>query len=464
MIMSGLTNDSTRRHVRVEASKNVCFDYYIPINMSDDGLQYCLSTMLFDEDVIWIGGQVAETAIRNAGIKLPGTHDRTPTIAYPTINGAYEEIILNPSLPMVIFSYPKRMSALEAMQIYEQKERNIELIVSFLVAATCISTQKILRPLSYVNLYFIPIIKAMDRWWPPGDSKHLDASTMRSIAEDYARSLFEKSLRDIPSDKIREIMETPFVKGKIRTIPDRRNYAITISNVVLKLHLDHLGTAAFGNYASTVHPSIPFRGKMLNVDDLTTLMWTQYLELEQLSPSGIHIFTRGKEFPGQVSTIEQAAATEAGDPFSIDEVPTMPWDEAKPWADALLDDALENAAYTPSGLYRVILPENSLLRPWGVSIIKLWVEDGVKHIWVGIVSGNKDGAVFRWRPECEYPFTPFVVPAYIAGFVHLHIAALWRDLRVVGNEVLVEPGAFKKQKKSGQTKKIATTTAEQEST
>lgn len=147
------------------------------------------------------------------------------------------------------------------------------------------------------------------------------------------------------------------------------------------------------------------------------------------------------------------------------------WDQAKPWADELLNDALANANYTPSGHYHVVLPEGSPLMQWNVSSVILIVNDGGEQIWAALMSGEQLGSVFRWMPERNYPFTHLIVPPDIAGWVHIHLAALWRDLRVVGKEILVtseernqppspvvlEPDRGREKKKQRRSKKMPRT-------
>lgn len=475
-----------RIHIRDAASGEVRFDYYFQAGL---GRRESAERILFvvrSRMVLWGAGIEALRIARRVGIRLPEGGNRECVIACPMLESRSGEILGDePSLPVIVFSFPRSMSPHAALQTYEQELRkidhipHIELLTAFLVIAIHAVRRKKRPPLNVAETY----AEVAAAWTEmgiliphPPPVKYLKSSELDALAEKFAKAFFAGAISDDPEDGLAALIESTFTS--LQSVSDMAYFchalgevlgserfarwfalhieaahpgmgtAVALHNITGQFVLGHLGLAALEKASrSEFRYVINYRGRGYEVKG-KALLWEQFLELALLSDRGLYAFTRGHEFPGNELTIERAWKTLAGDSFAPSDAPAIPWDESKPWADALLADAQENAAYTPSGFYRIVLPENSLLRPWGVSSISLWVEEGIDHIWVGLVSGKALGAVFRWQPEYNYPFSPLMVPTNIAGFVHLHIAALWRDLRVVGKEVFVDERTFRSQREA----------------
>jgi len=470
-----------RVHIEDDASGQVRIDYYFPAGFDRREGKERILFVVRSRKVLWVMGRDAQRAARRVGIHLPEGGEREIVLACPMRMSRDRKILGDdPRLPVIVFSFPRSMPPHAALQTYEQACQKlghippIELLTAVLaVAADRLKKKK--RPYLIVTEMYTEIAAV---WVAKGvftpavnPSAYWPSSALDTFADQFARALFTAAFSGNSETELKTLMEHSFSQFQavsdmaylcyalgdvlaserfarwlamhLATTQVEMDAVFTFHNSTVQLALGGLGLSALGvTLRSDGRFIIEIRGRQYAVGS-NALPWEQFLEVALLSDRGLYAFTRGKYLPGSQLTIERAWSSLEGDSFSIDDVPTMTWDEAKPWADTLLADAQENAAYTPSGFYRIILPENSLLRPWGVSGISLWVEDGLEQIWVGLVSENTLGAVFRWQPERCYPFSPLVVPASIAGFVHLHLAALWRDLRVVGKEVLVDEKTFR---------------------
>ena len=107
-------------------------------------------------------------------------------------------------------------------------------------------------------------------------------------------------------------------------------------------------------------------------------------------------------------------------------------------ADALLEEARENAAYIPYGQFTLRLPSDNPLAPWGVKRLRVWAEPD--RLWVQFVGkGSKArGASLEWRPD--RPMRPFVISedSGAVAAAHLVLAALWHDLVTAATAALPE--------------------------
>lgn len=99
-------------------------------------------------------------------------------------------------------------------------------------------------------------------------------------------------------------------------------------------------------------------------------------------------------------------------------------------AQTLLLEAEEKAAYVPMGAFLVDLPQGTPLRAWGVKRLRVWAEPG--GMWVQILGEGGRGPSFRWSPHGR--LSDFIVAPEVQPAVEATLAALWRDLRVAGEE------------------------------
>ncbi len=103
----------------------------------------------------------------------------------------------------------------------------------------------------------------------------------------------------------------------------------------------------------------------------------------------------------------------------------------------LLRDAVEHASYTP--------PAGAFLLDWPPEILPgvinhLVVVAHPTHLWVGVYEITDKGAdaptaVLCWRPGRDM-FKCLTIPPGVTVWVNLVLAALWRDMRVAGDEIL----------------------------
>ncbi len=99
-------------------------------------------------------------------------------------------------------------------------------------------------------------------------------------------------------------------------------------------------------------------------------------------------------------------------------------------ARSLLSEAEEQAVYVPLGAFLVNLPPGTPLRAWGVEQLRIWAEPS--GVWVQAVGKNGRGPSFRWTPHGD--LSDFIVAPEVQPAVNATLAALWRDLRVAGEE------------------------------
>jgi hypothetical protein len=116
-------------------------------------------------------------------------------------------------------------------------------------------------------------------------------------------------------------------------------------------------------------------------------------------------------------------------------------DLAMAMAQRLIAEAKANRQYSEQGIYDAELPPALPLVRWGVKRLR-WVCLRAGYWWVSLLdeAGESLGA-FRWRGEgTALKELELAMPDWIAPYVHLAVAALWRDLVVAGETVLVYAG------------------------
>ena len=160
------------------------------------------------------------------------------------------------------------------------------------------------------------------------------------------------------------------------------------------------------------------------------LAWPQALEWNAggISPEALRWISQGR-FPDPKPPM---------DDFSIRG--DLAQDLAQAAADALLEEAEANAIYTPYGQFRLRLPDDSPLAPWGVKHLRVWAEPD--KLWVQFVGQGKNayGPSVEWRPG--RPLREFVIGANTGAVAaaNVTLAALWHDLVTAAEAALPEEG------------------------
>jgi len=161
--------------------------------------------------------------------------------------------------------------------------------------------------------------------------------------------------------------------------------------------------------------------------------WPHLVEWEQSGiPHRVLDFLVGHEVPNGALTLfylADAVAGRSGLPAVSDE------DLARGLVEAFLEDAEKNAAYAPAGDFVLILPEEyPLRRGWDVTALRVWADP--EGLWVaGLDHRERPVFALRWRPGVSLS-TSWVVAGDAALLLEVTLAALWRDLRVAGEEAV----------------------------
>jgi len=107
-------------------------------------------------------------------------------------------------------------------------------------------------------------------------------------------------------------------------------------------------------------------------------------------------------------------------------------------AQRLIAEGKANRQYSEQGIYDAELPSGLPLVRWGVKRLR-WVCLRAGYWWVSLL--NEAGgslSAFRWRGDAtKLQELEFAMPSWIVPYVHLAVAALWRDLVVAGETVFV---------------------------
>ena len=109
--------------------------------------------------------------------------------------------------------------------------------------------------------------------------------------------------------------------------------------------------------------------------------------------------------------------------------------EILPLTEALLEEAEKEAAYTPIGDFILTLQREYPLCRYGLTALHLWVDP--EGMWVeGLDPEERSVFVLRWRPGRLLSSSSWVVAGKAAALLDATLAALWRDLRVAGEEAV----------------------------
>jgi len=110
-------------------------------------------------------------------------------------------------------------------------------------------------------------------------------------------------------------------------------------------------------------------------------------------------------------------------------------------AQRLIAEAKANRQYSEQGIYEAELPSALPLVRWGVKRLR-WVCLRAGYQWVSLLDeAGESLSAFRWRGDAtKLQELELVMPDWIVPYVHLAVAALWRDLVVAGETVFVYAG------------------------
>ena len=120
-------------------------------------------------------------------------------------------------------------------------------------------------------------------------------------------------------------------------------------------------------------------------------------------------------------------------------------------AQRLIAEGKANRQYSEQGIYDAELPPALPLVRWGVKRLR-WVCLRAGYWWVSLLddAGESLGA-FRWRGDStQLQELELAMPDWITPYVHLAVAALWRDLVVAGETVFVRRVAGEKGEGKGE--------------
>jgi len=107
-------------------------------------------------------------------------------------------------------------------------------------------------------------------------------------------------------------------------------------------------------------------------------------------------------------------------------------------AQRLIAEGKANRQYSEQGIYDAELPPALPLVRWGVKRLR-WVCLRAGYQWVSLLGeAGESLSAFRWRGDAtKLQELELAMPDWIAPYVHLSVAALWRDLVVAGETVFV---------------------------
>ncbi len=159
--------------------------------------------------------------------------------------------------------------------------------------------------------------------------------------------------------------------------------------------------------------------------------WPHLMEWEHTGvPAKVLDFLVGDQVPvGVLTPFFAPLLMEPPEGPSIDE------SLARGLVEAFLEEATENAVYAPAGEFVLSLPdEYPLRREWGMKALRVWADP--EGLWVAGLD-IRDEVLFalRWRPDRPASGS-WVVVGEPAVLLDVTLAALWRDLRVAGEEAV----------------------------
>lgn len=118
--------------------------------------------------------------------------------------------------------------------------------------------------------------------------------------------------------------------------------------------------------------------------------------------------------------------------------PTPDRDMATALSRQFLREAKREAVYAPTGAFIVDVPDDLHLSAWGVRRLKIWCEPDC--LWCGVVDDDEElSCIFQWSPGS--PLRSWLPHELIKPALQATLAALWRDLRIAGEDVFPAYGS-----------------------
>ena len=382
-----------------------------------------------------------ETLLREVEDGLPAAHwMRLTRRLSPTLPRGFVGVAAVAQAGMIRFAHPKAMKPLDALYEIERVEGGA------------------LPPGILASVYFAQ--RGLDnnaRADMLAAALHVGLALMRSSGRGAERSGYSRlSSRDINALAER-LTAHPTLDVQMPTgVVDRARYWLALSRMLWREDvMRRMASADFGSvrYAtemgpallmlasvSTLHPALSGRGRMrvrgvelaFPQDSALVLAWPQALEwmAGNISTEALRWLSKG-QFPASGPKVDDM--TIRGD---IDVA------RANAAAEALLEEAKAHAVYVPSGQFRLRLPADTPLAPWGVKYLRVWAEP--ERLWVQFVGKGQDalGTSVEWRPVHPTMMRPYVISQATGAMdaAHVTLAALWHDLVTAAEAALPEEG------------------------
>jgi len=382
-----------------------------------------------------------ETLLREVEDALPAARwMRLTRRLSPTLPRGFIGIAAIAQTEMIRFAHPKAMNPLDALYEIERVESGE--IPDWLLAALYLAQRGL------DNGVREDMLRA---------TLHIGLALMRSTGRSAKTSHYSRlSSREINALAER-VIENPTLEIQMPTgAVDRARYWLALSRLLWREDVMRRMAATDYNAAnfatelgpsllmlasvSVLYPALSGRGRMrvrdvelaFAQDSMPVLSWPQALEwmAGDVSSEALRWLTKG-QFPASEPRVDDL--TIHGD---IDET------RANAAAEALLEEAKAHAVYVPSGQFRLRLPEDTPLAPWGVKYLRVWAEPD--RLWVQFVGKGRDalGTSVEWRPEHPTMLRPLVITRYTGAMAaaHVTLAALWHDLVTAAEAALPEEG------------------------
>lgn len=316
------------------------------------------------------------------------------------------------------FLHERRQSVLDVLYAIEETEIDLP---PALVGATLAATQA--RRLPTVA----PMIFARTcDLQPPGQRTHSNRRQIETMVDHYIAVIVSGGNVLVPGGAVDRARFWLAAAHRLWQPEVRPRIARSEISLEAKLMAGALAAAWLELQAVDV---LEVAGTKLQVSNrVVDVAWPQALEWAR---SDIHAealrYLVDNRMPCGKRTVDRVA--QAGDPIPIGDNPAL----CRGLAATLLREAEEQAAYAPVGGFLLALPTDYPLRAWAVEALRVWAHPN--GLWVAVVTDDDEvGASFSWRPG--EPFMHWIVAEQADPILQVTLAALWRDLRVAGEDAV----------------------------
>ena len=351
-----------------------------------------------------------------------------PYIRHPNMKGV---IGMGKTLS-IRFLYFLKQEPASALRVIEEHERGLPPALAGAVLAAARARR---YPVEIAPL----VIAHACALQPQAAPTHFSRKELEQMADTYIRSLIHGGDVDIPQGAVDRARFWLLVARKLWEPKTRFLIARTSPSPAMLMP----GSLAAAWLELRALDAIEIAGVTLSLPpESYSMAWPQVLEWDRggITDEALRYLTDGQVPVGE-PTVDR--------PSRIDEpLPTDAQDDlCKGLTAALLREAAEQGVYAPVGAFTLALPRDYPLRAWGVKALRVWAEpDG---LWAAVINqAGQIGVSFHWRPG--EPLSRWVISEPAAPLVALTCAALWRDLRVAGEEAV--PGSTTRRKRAGKSK------------